>query len=746
MHETDERAFRSTIGSLTFPIAVPVPPPTTYHPLRDQRVPVAIELNGAETQRLSLAAPTVPYQRWSLSATAPTEQTVAHYGWAAIQVEGDLRSLEGLFPSLPERPGGQTVLVRFPSLGTFQFQSVKEDADPVRLTVQVTPYGEFGGEQRLIDPTLGGVLWAGGAAFEIPAGALPARSEGYQVSFSSGENNLILRDQPSERSPRYGFQITPEVTSLQRDLLLHLPAPTANGTPVMAFYDEVLQDACSIPSESDPTTPGYQLVRLPAGTYPLSTSQFQSASEGITPLASQGWLRRSLNWLGSTRVWNAVGLPNEKVENAYFSVLYNTRDGVSETYAQRLLDALMTSRTTLSGLGYPVPSSQVIVKIAPWATKITESDGFVPGIGTLGNWYMFFNDQLDDDELKATAAHEFFHIVQKETSTSARLIAPTWWMEGTAVWAEYAVFPSITSYQQRITTGGDFITKGLRNWNGSAESQYATVAFAIFLEDEYGAGTIKKVFEALGPLTGIEGALEQVTGKSLAEQIERFALVYFQQQQAPYRDWTIVNAISTYALAQASNDLFSRTPPALSAHLVRATYDPNKSPDAPISFTASDGSVARMMTGCTTMRAWMLDAQRQPIGMSFIGEPDPNQGQVLERLGDYRANNPLYALVVPGDQLCAIRLILETPTVTGISPASVIQGHAATITVYGQGFGPSEGLRVLAGGSSYSPSSFGPNSVSFTFPASAYPGTVSVRIQHKSGPISNPATLTITAP
>ena len=64
----------------------------------------------------------------------------------------------------------------------------------ITFTVTVGVYGDYDTCVKSIDPVKGGVLWVGGAAFEIPAGALPDVAGGYKVSFTSQENKLVLKD------------------------------------------------------------------------------------------------------------------------------------------------------------------------------------------------------------------------------------------------------------------------------------------------------------------------------------------------------------------------------------------------------------------------------------------------------------------------------------------------------------------------------------------------------------------------
>lgn len=744
----NERSFTGLETSVTFPIQVHQPDPdsypTSYQELTRQTARVEVIINGQRVIDQRIAAPALPYRSLPVIVEGVEQRTitVSPHTWVKFRFKGVLKSQENLFSPI-EALQENEALAFLPNQGEFNFEVWTDGSLSKRWTVIVRRVGYM---SLNVKPEVGATLWAGEAMLEIPPNAFPSRTEGYTVTISARDNDFNLRDPVRARSSVYYFNIEPEVTRLNRDLRLRIPAePLGDEAPVMVLYDWAAADPIfPVPSDLDPANPNYRLVTIPAGEYPSSAADAVPATvdAAVAPTATGSWWRRSLNRLGQTGLWHAIGLPNERVENEHFVVLYHTRD-VNEAYALAVLDALTKSRETLTDVyGYPAPQSQVIVKIAPWATRITDSEAFVPGIGTLGNWYIFFNDKLDADQIQVTAAHEFFHLVQKEISLESRFLAPKWWMEGTAVWAEYAVFPTIKSYHERIQADAQFITQGMEAWNSSP---YATAAFTIFLEKEYGQGTIRRVFESLGWFTGLEQALKQATGKDLDEVMARFAEVYFTQPTEPYSGWPTESARNRFFLEKAENDL-SYGMPRLSARIVQMIAK-----DGPASFQQSSGSVARLLRSCSGLQVTLLNADYQRVGLRFVGVEDPERGEVLERLGNYTTRNPLYALIVMGEGgTCNVKLRIETPTINSISPSTIYRNQRATITIYGAGFGPrgseSARLRVIAGGNVYEPIPAGEDRVVFDLPPSPYPGYISIQVQHKSGPISNAAGLTIIDP
>ena len=161
--------------------------------------------------------------------------------------------------------------------------------------------------------------------------------------------------------------------------------------------------------------PGTSPLKLPAGTYPLSGSLQNETSlpraGNLKAPASPSWLRRGLNWLGTTGVWHAVGLPNDKLVTDRFVILFNTAD-CSPTYAGNLLDALETGYSHFQAIGSVMPATAVYVKVAPWVAGTT-TPGLTPAVNSLANFYIFINNALTLEYLQDTAVHEFMHVLQK---------------------------------------------------------------------------------------------------------------------------------------------------------------------------------------------------------------------------------------------------------------------------------------------------------------------------------------------
>lgn len=83
-----------------------------------------------------------------------------------------------------------------------------------------------------------------------------------------------------------------------------------------------------------------------------------------------------------------------------------------------------------------------------------ELPAYIAGYSALdeeGNPFFVINPYVTKEKLKLTLAHEFFHLVQYTYFDPRKMsqkwwLDNLWWLESTAVWAEYLVYPSLKSY------------------------------------------------------------------------------------------------------------------------------------------------------------------------------------------------------------------------------------------------------------------------------------------------------------
>lgn len=656
-----------------------------------------------------------------------------------------LSSEEGLFPPW-DASRGNWLAYHFNQIGRFTFTVTETGGTALTRYVDVTRTGpgDLGGSAT-VDPVVGGTVHSQGVRMEIPAGALPGR-EVYTITVSNRRVENPGPDSGAILGYEYRVQFEPEPVALLKDITLHLPYDPATlpEDPRAALFDEELGDFIPLDAQ---VADGYVTLTLFAGRYE-DPATGAGANRVGQPRSADYWGQRLVGGINKAArsLWWVVGLPNEKVENAYFVVLYNTRDGVTEAYAQKLLDALTYSMAVFDMQGYTQPSSQVIVKIAPWLTKGTQSEGFVPGIGTLGNWYMFFNDQLSDDEIRVTAAHEYFHILQKENmSAGARFVsAPTWWLEGTATWGEYLVYPDISSYQMRIEAGGDFVHRSFPAGWGSldANQQYATVAFAIYLEKKVGGNTIQRIFGAMGVDTSFEEALTSVVG-NLAPFYTQFALDYWQQNYTPAEEWNLINFIPNQRLISAETAIHF-TGDRMTSFLTKVYTNQGAL------FAQASGGLLRaesMCAGAEGAVVHLLDGTRRTILASFRNDADPIPIHKLAPFSTYDPRNPLYLLFVNArPQSCAVTMKMETPLISGLSPTTMAKGDIRVVTIDGGGFGEEDGNVSVSGlDATAEVVSWQKNRIYVTIALNdgEETGTLSVRVVRKEGISSNAGSVTV---
>ena len=433
MDPQEEKSFTGRESVLHYTIAIPQPEPSAYQPLTEQFGTLEFKINGVSCASQQVKAPAVPYLGLPLDSNG-AGLTVAPGQWVALShYQGySLSSDEGLFATAVRYNYNDEIRVfcQFTTPGVYHFTATGEGTNPTVIhgTVTVNAYGaRLPPLKRLIRPR-GSVMGrrrrpgdpGGGVALQ------PGRVSG--VVLFPGQ--YLSRSRLGERqSLVYYFRFTPEVTQLNQDLLIHMPQGSSAANPIMAFYDSNIQDAFPIEYSPDSTMAGYITLKLPAGTYPLSASlQNETTLQRAVNLkapASPSWLRRGLNWLGTTGVWHAVGLPNDKLVTTHFIVLFNTSD-CPLAYAVNLLDALDVGYSHFQGLGAIMPAEPVVVKVAPWAAS-SSRQGVTPAFGDLNNFYILINNSLTLEYLQDTAVHEFMHVLQKtNASPSGRYMNPVW--------------------------------------------------------------------------------------------------------------------------------------------------------------------------------------------------------------------------------------------------------------------------------------------------------------------------------
>lgn len=162
-----------------------------------------------------------------------------------------------------------------------------------------------------------------------------------------------------------------------------------------------------------------------------------------------------------------------------------------------------------------------------------------------------------DDCMRATAAHEFFHVVQYAYNYDA----DSWWKEATATWNENEMFPENNDYLQYLKSALNDPGRPLER------SSYSGVVFAKFLTENLGGHwIIRRTWELQGSsrtsIQAIDRAIrESQPGEDLGSAFARYAAYNYNPEQY-YKDghlWaslvTVNSSHSNYPAADEKKQL-----------------------------------------------------------------------------------------------------------------------------------------------------------------------------------------------
>ena len=127
-----------------------------------------------------------------------------------------------------------------------------------------------------------------------------------------------------------------------------------------------------------------------------------------------------------------------------------------------------------------------------------------------GTPYFVLSSDIDDNSLKVTISHEFFHTIQyayinNSLISDDKWFKNVWWLEATAVLLEDEVYDDINDYLWFLDP---FFTNSYKNfeiYDGTHE--YAMVIFAKYIREKYGMGIIEDSFKVINS-SGEDGFFE----------------------------------------------------------------------------------------------------------------------------------------------------------------------------------------------------------------------------------------------
>ena len=111
--------------------------------------------------------------------------------------------------------------------------------------------------------------------------------------------------------------------------------------------------------------------------------------------------------------------------------------------------------------------------------------------------YFVINPTLDDNILKVTLAHEFFHTIQYayglDDVNDTVFNKNIWFLEATAVMMEDEVYDDVNDYINYLDYYLPYTNLDIEYYNAGIE--YGKVLFAKFIKEKYGLAKIREIFE-----------------------------------------------------------------------------------------------------------------------------------------------------------------------------------------------------------------------------------------------------------
>lgn len=255
------------------------------------------------------------------------------------------------------------------------------------------------------------------------------------------------------------------------------------------------------------------------------------------------------------------------------------------------------------------------------------------------------------DSLRVTAAHEFFHAVQFAYDSNDS----TWFLEGTAVWMEDQVYPSINDYLQYLKYSQITQSQVPIDTTGSYE-RYGAVIFWKYLTEGYDdVDLIHRIWYAAGVSQGSRNAVQatiavlKAKGVNFAEAFARFSV------------WNTLPP-NTYA----DRTLWPRPVPWGSANLNTKARDTGAQ-SISLDHLSSANVVLVPSTALPTRTRLKIsvDAPSSIVARVRIQERKTNGSVVYSTMNLTTAGNGTKAIYFSGKNTASVRVTLANVTTTG---------------------------------------------------------------------------------
>lgn len=226
----------------------------------------------------------------------------------------------------------------------------------------------------------------------------------------------------------------------------------------------------------------------------------------------------------------------------------------THTKAQNMLEAAILSWTRcIDVLGFLPPRNSATKTIDIYMANTLaynhETGVYETLPSSFGGWatsypsdntpYFLLNTSLNDEQLKVTIAHEFFHMIQyayfnESNINDEKWFKNIWWLEATAMLMEDEVFDEVDDY---ISFAMPFFIQSYKNveiYDGNHE--YAMVVYAKFIKEKYGFQIIKESLQRYESSweKGFFEILDDLLQESHASNIKAMLVEFGQWVYAPH--------------------------------------------------------------------------------------------------------------------------------------------------------------------------------------------------------------------
>lgn len=606
-------------------------------------------------------------------------------------------------------------------------------------------------------PEEGIVVGAGGVRFEIPPGALPAPSDGaeaYTLSVRArddwyGEDSRIpLID--IDTFVEISFQ--PQVYGFYHSPILTIPDTTTEGTvgaPELGLA-ELRSGSVHFLDQVRQLVDGALQWELPAGLW----GNWPDGVGAGLPQAMPLRVNSALNHVGVLHRTVEPGMIMDAQGRILVDYVVDPTSAhhVDDATAQQVLAAAVEAYDELARLGWRLPSEVIRIYIqetVSWADVEGKAEGATTA-GFLGQPTVAIRSTLPNAAaFRYVTMHEIGHVFQREYRVEPIL---TWLDEGTSEWVAWRLLGEEYPLGALIedSCAVELATRAFpETWTMifGPKCHYGSAAWLIWLDENYGPDTIRRIYEILStvgfevhePRNVLPAAADGLGSMSQFQEeygpdfwslqapvVDRLTL-YGQQIGLGMNVFREINQPQTLQISLANRPNLSST-----RYRIHVTEDALDDP---------------LYSGDLVLRATGLGSLQDLI---VLHEP----GRVMEMSDDpehvvtLSADAPPYILpgiragtwwvvdnnTSPATDISGHTLAFELPRISTPVPAAAFEGGRVTLS--GDSLGSAPGS-LLVGGQSVAPISWSASQVRFDMPYFANTSSVGVVLYTHEGARTN---------